>query len=228
MTRGMSQRPGNTFGMIAVAGVLGASAPALSTQLYMTEVPNASCTTCHVQNNVLDTFGTAVQAQLQANGAISWAGLFLRDSDNDTYSNGEELGDPCGVWRPGATPRFTNGITDPGDAASHPNMPTIGLCGGGSSSAPGSSAGVSSSGVASSQGGSSSQGGASSADPGSSAPVQASSVDNTASGTSEPFRQKTPLEQIGCGGNHAAGVPGHIPLGALLLLGLARVWRRRA
>ena len=71
--------------------------PVRATLLYMTEVPNASCTTCHVQNNVLDTFGTAVQAQLQANGAISWAGLFLRDSDNDTYSNGEELGDPLSL-----------------------------------------------------------------------------------------------------------------------------------
>ena len=157
MHQGMEQRLRNTSAITAAFLLLAHASTARATQLYLTEVPNASCTTCHVQNNVLDTFGTAVQAQLQANGAINWAGLFLRDSDADGYSNGEELGDPCGVWRPGATPRFTNGITDPGEPSSHPNMPTIGLCGGGSSSAPGSSAGVSSSGVASSQGGSSSQ-----------------------------------------------------------------------
>ena len=209
--------------------------PAGATMLYLSEVPNATCTTCHVQNNVLDDFGVAVQAQLTASGTISWPGLFLRDTDGDGYSNGEELGDPCGVWTRGATPRFTNGITDPGDANSHPNQGTIGLCTGGSSSAPGStsrppvSSSVAGSGpsagtsmAASSVGGSSvgsgesssSVGGGSTAEPG-------SSSGNTT-------RRKTPAEQLGCGGNHAAReTPNTAPAAVLLLVALRAATRRR-
>ena len=42
------------------------------------------------------------------------AALCQKDSDGDGLSNGEELGDPTCVWKPGKTPTRTTGITHPG------------------------------------------------------------------------------------------------------------------
>lgn len=40
--------------------------------------------------------------------------LCRMDSDGDGATNGEELGDPDCVWKPGQTPKFTSPITHPG------------------------------------------------------------------------------------------------------------------
>lgn len=42
------------------------------------------------------------------------AWLCRHDSDGDGLSNGEELGDPACVWRPGDEPRYGSNITHPG------------------------------------------------------------------------------------------------------------------
>lgn len=42
------------------------------------------------------------------------------DSDGDGLTNGFELGDPCGVWKEGATPAYTTDISHPGNATSKP------------------------------------------------------------------------------------------------------------
>jgi hypothetical protein len=42
------------------------------------------------------------------------------DSDGDGQTNGQELGDPCCVWdaKTASTPRWTTGVSHPGDATS--------------------------------------------------------------------------------------------------------------
>ncbi|DAZ99336.1 TPA: hypothetical protein N0F65_005187 [Lagenidium giganteum] len=53
-------------------------------------------------------FGTA---------GMEWTVEFCKaDSDNDGQTNGQELGDPCCVWKPGSKPAFTTGVSHPGDA----------------------------------------------------------------------------------------------------------------
>ena len=45
-----------------------------------------------------------------ANGHSYNLTLACIDSDKDGFSNGFELGDPCGVWKVGDTPAFANDI----------------------------------------------------------------------------------------------------------------------
>jgi dopamine beta-monooxygenase len=45
--------------------------------------------------------------------------LCRKDSDGDLLTNGEELGDPNCVWKPGMTPNRTHHITHPGFAEGH-------------------------------------------------------------------------------------------------------------
>lgn len=42
------------------------------------------------------------------------------DSDNDGWTNGDELGDPCCIWRRGETPTFMEGLSHPGSSVSKP------------------------------------------------------------------------------------------------------------
>jgi hypothetical protein len=43
------------------------------------------------------------------------------DSDGDGQSNGEELGDPCCEWTQGSTPRWSDGVSHPGDSSKTSN-----------------------------------------------------------------------------------------------------------
>ncbi|MBX3268638.1 MAG: putative metal-binding motif-containing protein [Sandaracinaceae bacterium] len=84
------------------------------------------CITCH--NNpdggsgcdmspCFNAFGEA----FNANGRVWNAALAMADSDGDGYTNGQELGDPMGTWRPGMTnPRTCACATRPGFAAFTP------------------------------------------------------------------------------------------------------------
>jgi hypothetical protein len=89
---------------------------------YVDAIPNGAafaCATCHVgEAPGLNTFG----ASFYSNNHV-WDGpLAAADSDNDGASNGRELGDPAGDWRPGAAaPASTP--ANPGDAASNPPLP---------------------------------------------------------------------------------------------------------
>eukprot|EP00191_Tetraselmis_sp_GSL018_P005213 CAMPEP_0177618004 /NCGR_PEP_ID=MMETSP0419_2-20121207/25284_1 /TAXON_ID=582737 /ORGANISM="Tetraselmis sp., Strain GSL018" /LENGTH=505 /DNA_ID=CAMNT_0019116753 /DNA_START=97 /DNA_END=1614 /DNA_ORIENTATION=+ len=47
--------------------------------------------------------------------------LCEKDSDGDGFSNGEELGDPCCVWKEGIRPSREKSISHPGDANSWSN-----------------------------------------------------------------------------------------------------------
>lgn len=96
------------------------------------QVPNGgvtSCNTCHttgggtprnpfgleVQNNFLTTAGFA--------GDVIWGPeLAALDSDGDGASNGLELGDPDGTWRPG-DPDPEGEVFRPGDPDSTPPLP---------------------------------------------------------------------------------------------------------
>jgi hypothetical protein len=52
--------------------------------------------------------------------------LCKSDSDGDGLTNGEELGDPCCVWRPGAIPARTTLISHPGQASSSTPQASVG------------------------------------------------------------------------------------------------------
>lgn len=83
------------------------------------------CDICHTQpGNGLNDFGFDSYTYTQ-NGNVQWSAEFAAlDSDRDGYSNGEELGDIMGAWRPGDG--------DPGGTFTHPGDPDDGLCGNGS------------------------------------------------------------------------------------------------
>ena len=55
----------------------------------------------------------------------SWAAMCAHDSDLDGQFNGQELGDPCCTWVPGAgkDPLFLNDISNPGDKNSKTSRP---------------------------------------------------------------------------------------------------------
>jgi hypothetical protein len=62
----------------------------------------------------LNKFGSAFDA-----AGLKWTvELCKADSDGDGQTNGQELGDPCCEWKAGATPKFSNGVSHPGDASS--------------------------------------------------------------------------------------------------------------
>jgi hypothetical protein len=120
--------------LLALATLLAApSAVAFNT--YLPYVPNSAtynCGTCHVADNVggaRNAFGTAFAAAKNTNGLPSaWQHLWDLDSDGDGQTNGQELGDPCGVWSYVAAlpPSRTVDISRPGDETSlspAPNEP---------------------------------------------------------------------------------------------------------
>lgn len=76
-----------------------------------------SCDICHTPTRGLTDFGFD-SFEFTEGGNVVWARLAERDSDGDGYTNGVELGDPNGAWRPGqANP--AGPISDPGDADSN-------------------------------------------------------------------------------------------------------------
>ena len=66
------------------------------------QVPNGSefgCNLCHAAGG-RTPLGLEVLASLDGQN-VDWAAVFDSDSDGDGFTNGEELGDPAGVWRIG-------------------------------------------------------------------------------------------------------------------------------
>ena len=83
------------------------------------QMPNNQwgCDICHTANLGLTDFGFD-SFDYTENGNVVWARLAEVDSDRDGYSNGLELGDPNGTWRPGnANP--SGPTRDPDDADSN-------------------------------------------------------------------------------------------------------------
>ncbi len=110
--RGRGMRAG--LALVAACGALGVASAASARPSYVSLIPNDfECLTCHVnpigggrRNDFGDDFG--------GHGAV-WAEVFAIDSDGDGFTNGDELGDPEGVWRPGDP--------DPGGIAANPGDP---------------------------------------------------------------------------------------------------------
>lgn len=95
---------------------------------YQTEIPNGIevarngvvWSAGHVApdgSSSLSDFGESYRREYQWTTA-----LCQEDSDRDGYTNGEELGDPRCVWKPGSLPSRSTGISHPGFADSVPDL----------------------------------------------------------------------------------------------------------
>ena len=106
-----------SLSLAAVASLLASSASARPE--YVDGVPNVSCGECHVSaggGGPRNAFGEDVEKTMPFTGpdTETWAKLFCVDSDGDGETNGQELADPCGVWRIGdASP--DGDISNPGN-----------------------------------------------------------------------------------------------------------------
>jgi hypothetical protein len=98
--------------------VLSLSRGAAAREGFPDYIPNGSCFSCHPGGAPpdLNDFGTAVQAIDTTDSATWWGKLYKQDADGDGQTNGEELGDPCGTWKPGQAP-MSDDVSDPGSSA---------------------------------------------------------------------------------------------------------------
>jgi len=110
--------------LVALGGAL-AMTPAWARPWRVQEIPNGnvnSCYTCHTQNGYWNAFGQDLRTNYGINNGnapkVPWAQVYDGDSDQDGQTNGQELGDPCGVWTAGCAPQFTSGVSNPGVASS--------------------------------------------------------------------------------------------------------------
>ncbi|MCX6929071.1 MAG: immunoglobulin domain-containing protein, partial [Verrucomicrobia bacterium] len=104
-----------------ILGILLAAQTVRAKSSYVSQIPNGatfSCANCHVNpagGGTRTSFGEA----FRINGDVWNAAVATPDSDGDGYSNGVELGDPTGAWRPGqANP--PGPVYNPGVASSNP------------------------------------------------------------------------------------------------------------
>jgi hypothetical protein len=89
-----------------------------------TQIPNNqwTCGICHVNPagaGTRTTFGEDIKSFGTEGGNVNWAGVCDRDSDGDSFTNGEELGDPSCTWVFG-DPNPAAEVTNPIDAESFP------------------------------------------------------------------------------------------------------------
>ena len=99
------------------------------------QIPNGGengCLNCHMSpsgGDARNAFGLTIQGDfltsVDADGAVLWGpDLAAIDSDDDGFTNGEELGDPDGTWEAGDDlPGDPADVTLPGDPDSHPPEP---------------------------------------------------------------------------------------------------------
>jgi MYXO-CTERM domain-containing protein len=95
---------------------------------FAAEVPTSySCSTCHFNpggGGARNPFG--LDFDRLGDWSTAPAGdlpLWALDSDGDGFTNGEELGDPSGTWRPRAPVLSTSRTSRPGDSTSRPVCP---------------------------------------------------------------------------------------------------------
>ncbi len=110
--------------LLTSALLIASTTPAFARRPFVNLIPNGAlseCANCHVNpggGGPRNAFGRDVGARLvedEANWSAELAGL---DSDGDGHTNGEELGDPAGTWRPGAANPDAALISLPGSAQS--------------------------------------------------------------------------------------------------------------
>lgn len=91
------------------------------------QIPNGNkfqCSNCHIKpdgGSKLTPFGNDVKKYL-SNSNVQWGPELAKlDSDNDGFTNGQELLDPDGTWSIGqANPGDPNNVGNPGDSKSTP------------------------------------------------------------------------------------------------------------
>lgn len=115
--------------LLASIGLATVAADASARPFRVDELPNGSkhtCFNCHDddQGKTFNDFGSAARGALDKTGQIQdahvhWDLLCPYDTDDDGWTNGEELGDPDCVWTVGATPAKTAAYL-PGHPESHP------------------------------------------------------------------------------------------------------------
>lgn len=124
------------LGSLGVA--LSLSAMAEARDFRVNDIPNGAafqCLNCHGTNDgkTFTPFGTDARCHLFGSTDTSmehvdWTNpssgglcgpLYQRDSDGDGFTNGEELGDPNGQWKPGM-PSPAGPHSNPGDPKSTP------------------------------------------------------------------------------------------------------------
>ena len=106
--------------MVLVGSMLPDAAGAHTFRAAM--IPNPSndgwCNTCHIDEGARNAFGLEVEARVTVEGReVFWGpDLAALDSDGDGYTNGEELGDPYGLWVEGdPSPGLRADMGNPGD-----------------------------------------------------------------------------------------------------------------
>ncbi len=104
----------------------------VSRSFRVEKIPNGgkfSCNTCHItEGGPRNAFGLSVESRVSPGGMEDFwnAQLASLDSDGDGFSNGAELQDPNGIWRPGQPdPGNRNLVTNPGDSNSKPNPTNV-------------------------------------------------------------------------------------------------------
>lgn len=116
-------------GLVIALLLLSPLDPAEGRPARVAQLPNGSvfgCANCHVSaggGGPLNSFGQQVDdAYLSPAGVVLWGPeLAALDADDDGATNGEELGDPEGVWAMGdPAPGDADAVTNPGDPASRP------------------------------------------------------------------------------------------------------------
>lgn len=113
--------------LLALALILGPQ-PGQAKGFRRFQVPNGDrigCALCHRDpqgGGRRNLFGEQVEARFLIDGNVDWGpGLAAEDADGDGASNGEELGDPLGRWRPGDPAPTQIGLPSlPYDADSRP------------------------------------------------------------------------------------------------------------
>ena len=115
--------------LLVAATLLGlAWAPRVSAHTsYVSLIPNGAqsdCRTCHNGDSggPLNPFGS--QFNGAGRNASSWGAIFDDDADGDSQTNGEELGDPCGLFTSGGTPARTTQISHPANPSSTSTTPS--------------------------------------------------------------------------------------------------------
>ena len=124
--------PGEALsGLISLLCLVAVPEPAQARPHRVDQVPNGQvfgCATCHVTTvggDARNPFGQTVEAEflssVDESGDALWSpNLADRDSDGDGFTNGQELGDPDGLFDPGDPA----GVTAPGDPADFPMTQT--------------------------------------------------------------------------------------------------------
>ncbi len=116
-----------SFLYILVLVVITTTTVIMSRGFRILMMPNGSkfqCANCHIDpfgGGPRNNFGQAVEARVTPNGTQDFwnSQLALLDSDGDGKTNGQELGDPNGSWRPGQpNPGILSAVTNPGDPLS--------------------------------------------------------------------------------------------------------------